>query len=178
MTIPWFDAFGVDEPLIQAALAMATAHGADDAELYFQHSSSTSLSMSDRLLHEAHTSIDVGVGVRVVVGDQVGYAWTEDLSRDAVLRAAATASEIARTATRPVPPIAVASRHPLPQHYPLQRSWGDVELAERLPLVRRWEAPRSPPIRSYARSKSPSPTARAACSSRAPTGAASMTTVR
>lgn len=140
MSIPWFDAFGVDEPLVQAALAMATAHGADDAELFFQHSSSTSLAMSDRLLHEAHTSIDVGVGVRVVVGDQVGYAWTEDLSRDAVLRAAATASEIARTAGRPVPPVAVASRHPIPQHYPLQRSWGDVELAERLPLVRRWEA--------------------------------------
>ena len=40
--VAWFARFGVDEDLIAPALAAATTYGADDAELYFQHSSSTS----------------------------------------------------------------------------------------------------------------------------------------
>ena len=135
----WFQRFGVDEDLIGPALAAATAWGADHAELYFQHSATTSLGMSDRAINRAHTSVDLGVGVRVVVGDQVGYAYTEDLDREAVLRAARTAAQIARAASRPAPPAAVASRRGHPSWYPLSRSWQEVELDERLPLLRRWE---------------------------------------
>jgi TldD protein len=138
-TLAWFARFGVDEDLIAPALATATAWGADHAELYFQHAASTTLGMSDRAINRAHTSVDLGVGVRVVVGDQVGYAYTEDLDREAVLRAAATAAQIARAAGRPVPPVAIPRRLGHPSWYPLDRSWLDVELDERLPLLRRWE---------------------------------------
>lgn len=135
-----FAAFGVDDPLVDAALATATAHGADFAELYFQHSTSTSLGLSDRAVNRCHTSVDLGVGVRVVIGDQVGYAWTEDLSRAAVLRAAATAAEIARGAGRPARTPGIARRAEPADFYPLARAWSDVSLQERLPLVRAWEA--------------------------------------
>lgn len=135
----WFARFGVDEDLIAPALAAATAWGADHAELYFQHAASTTLGMSDRSINRAHTSVDLGVGVRVVVGDQVGYAYTEDLDPQAVLRAAATAAQIARSAGRPIPPVALPQHRGHPSWYPLARSWLDVELDERLPLLRRWE---------------------------------------
>lgn len=133
-----FAALGVDERLIGPALAAATAHGADQAELFFQHGTSTSIGMSDRIVNRAHTHVDLGVGVRVVIGDQIGYAYTEDLTPEAVLRAARTASEIARgsSASRVV---GLARRGPAANHYPLSRSWGDVDLAERIPLVRTWE---------------------------------------
>ncbi|MCB9666098.1 MAG: TldD/PmbA family protein [Alphaproteobacteria bacterium] len=133
-----FAALGVDEALLGAALEAATAHGADAAELFVQHSTSTSIGLADRIVNRVHTSVDLGVGVRVVIGDQVGYAYTEDLSLEAVLRAAATASEIARHsgASRPTP---VGVRAVARNLYPLSRSWTDVEIAERIPLIRHWE---------------------------------------
>lgn len=133
-----FARFGVDGDLIRPALAAATAHGADQAELFFQHSASTSLGLADRIVNSAHTSVDLGVGVRVVIDDQVGYAYTEDLSLEAVLRAARTASEIARGSGHTAP-VSVDSKLVLPDFYPLSRSWSDVDMGERIPLMRAWE---------------------------------------
>jgi TldD protein len=135
----WFAQFGVDEPLILLALSAATSHGADHAELFFQHRTGTAVGLSDRIVNQVYTSVDLGVGVRVVVGDQVGYAYTEDLSRDAVLRAARTASEIARGSGAPQP-VHVPPKLSLPSYYPMSRAWSDVEIDERIPLVRAWEA--------------------------------------
>lgn len=133
----WFTQFGITDELVRAVLAEATRHGADDADLYFEHSISTAVGLSDRKVNRAHTSIDLGVGVRVVVGDQVGYAYTEDLRKASILRAAATASEIARHAGSPQPVRTTGPR--LPDHYPVARHWADVDLSERVPLVRTWE---------------------------------------
>lgn len=135
----WFASLGVDEDLIQPALAAATVYGADAAELYFQHSTSTSLGMSDRKVNRAHTSVDLGVGVRVVVGDQVGYAYTEDLSLSSVIDAARTAAQIARHAPGAAP-VVVDTTIRRPDHYPTSRLWSDVELHERLPMMRTWES--------------------------------------
>ncbi len=134
----WFEQFGVDRDLIRRALSVATTHGADDADLYFQHSTSTSVGVSDRAVNRIHTSVDLGVGVRVVVGDQVGYAYTEDLSLDSIRRAASVAAEIARGAktSPPVGPEAFS----VPDWYPVERRWSDVAVDERVPLVRAWEA--------------------------------------
>ncbi len=133
----WFARFGIDPATCRRVLAAATAHGADDADLYFEHTVSTSIGLSDRTVNRAHTSVDLGVGVRVVVGDQVGYAYTEDLELDSMLRAARVAAQIARGGrlTAPVDATAIA----VPSYYPLRRHWADVDVAERVPLVRQWE---------------------------------------
>ena len=136
-TIGWFSQFGVEREMLIAVLAEATRHGADDADLYFEHSASTAVGLSDGKVNRAHTSIDLGVGVRVVVGDQVGYAYTEAIELDSMIRAAATASAIARTG-HGSKPIQIRSVQ-LADHYPVSRSWRDVDLAERVPLVRGWE---------------------------------------
>ncbi|MEO0602346.1 MAG: DNA gyrase modulator, partial [Myxococcota bacterium] len=99
--LTWFQQFGVDEATLKVVLAEATALGADDAELYFEHTLSTAVGLSDGVVNRAHTSVDLGMGVRVVVGDQVGYAYTEDLSTEQLLRAASTARAIAHTGRGP-----------------------------------------------------------------------------
>jgi TldD protein len=134
----WFGDFGVDEALIQKALSTASAHGADDADLYFEHTTSTSVALSDKKVNRVHTSTVLGVGIRVVIGDQVGYTFTENLSLKSVLSAARTASEIARGGKAVQPqncsPIIV------PNHYPVDRLWADVDVGARVPLVRKWES--------------------------------------
>jgi len=70
--LAWFAQFGIDETLLRRVLSVATARGADDADLFFEHTVATAVGLSDRIVNRAHTTIDLGVGVRVVVGDQVG----------------------------------------------------------------------------------------------------------
>ncbi len=135
--LEWFGQFGIDADVARRVLSAATVHGGDHADLYFEHSQSTSVALSDRKVNRAHTSIDLGVGIRVVVGDQVGYAYTEDLSIESMLRVAAIAAEIARGG-KTVAPVA-SNPSKLPDFYPVDRFWNDVDLSERIPLIRKWE---------------------------------------
>ncbi|MBK8263318.1 MAG: TldD/PmbA family protein [Nannocystis sp.] len=131
-TMSWFS---VDEATIHRVLAELTARGADAADLYFQHARSSSVTMEDGLISRAATSVDQGVGLRVVVGDQTGYAFTEDLSLPAMLAAARTAASIAHGGS-PRPPVALTPRSQR-DYYPLARPWADVAIAEKLPPVER-----------------------------------------
>jgi TldD protein len=135
--LDWFARYGIDAALCRRVLAAATENGADDADLYFEHSTSTTVALSDRKVNRAHLSIDLGVGVRVVIGDQVGYAYTEDLTPDSMLRAARVAAQIARggTAVVPMPPKSLIN----PDFYPHLKHWEDVDVDTRVPMVRQWE---------------------------------------
>ena len=136
--LDWFSQFGVSPESIRRTLAAATIHGADDAELYFEHSSHTSVGLSDRAVNRAHTGIDLGVGIRVVVGDQVGYAYTEDLEPRSMEAAARTAASIA-CSHGTTPPVEMTIRRGA-NHYPVSRYWSDVDLSARVPLIQQWEA--------------------------------------
>lgn len=133
----WFSQFGIDANVCRRVLAEATANGADDADLYFEHATSTTVSLQDRKVNRAHLSIDLGVGVRVVIGDQVGYAYTEDLEPESMLRAARIAAQIARGGKAISPVNSTLLK--IPDYYPTDHHWSDVALAVRIPMVRRWE---------------------------------------
>src|SRR5262245_45004788 len=137
--LAWFEQFGVDAAVLRRVLAEATANGADDADVYLEHSTSTAVGLSDGAVNRAHTTVDLGMGVRVVVGDQVGYAYSEDLSLEAMLHAARTARGIAH-GSQAVAPVPVHRVHTAPDFYPVDRRWSDVDLAVRVPMVRAWEA--------------------------------------
>ncbi len=133
----WFERFGVTPERIRRVMAAALATGADDCDLYFEHAVGTSVGLVDGKVDRATTHVDLGMGVRVRVGDQVGYAYTEDLSLPAMLEAARTAAGIARSGTGRGPvDLQVVG---LPNYYPMQRAWDVVGLSERLPLLRAWE---------------------------------------
>ena len=70
--------FGVDES--NASGAELTSRGATHADAYFQHTRSNTVVMEDGIVSQAYSNFDQGVGLSVVVGDQVGYAFTEDLT--------------------------------------------------------------------------------------------------
>jgi TldD protein len=133
----YFGAFGVDAALLHDALAEAMGRGGDFADLYFEHSVSRSLGLEDGAVNRASAGVDLGVGVRVVRGDQTGYAYTEDLNRAAVLQAARTAAAIADgpagTVTQPFRVGTVADR------YPVQRPWEQVSTTDKLPLIQQLE---------------------------------------
>ncbi len=133
-----FEPFGVTPGAIRATLDVALRRGADDADLYFEHAGSTSVALSDGKVNRASTHVDLGVGVRVVVGDQVGYAYTEDLSSEAMRRAAETAAEIA-AGTRAHTPVSIAPRAPYADRYRVAAPWEGVDMLTRVAMVRAWE---------------------------------------
>ena len=127
--------FAVDEGTVRQVMAELTARGADAADLYFQHARSNSITMEDGIISRAASSVDQGVGLRVVVGDQTGYAFTEDLSLPAMLAAARTAASIAH-GSKATPPVALNPRTQR-DYYPIGRRWDGVGIAEKLPIVER-----------------------------------------
>jgi TldD protein len=132
---PFLAWFSVDEPTLKKVLAELTARGADEAELYFQHTRSNAIAMEDGIVNQAWASIDLGVGLRVVVGEQVGYAYTEDLSLEAMLNAARAAAAIAKTKAAVPPQSFTPVEHG--RYYELEVPWSDVGVDRKLPIVQK-----------------------------------------
>jgi TldD protein len=132
--IGYFDRFGVTEAMIRDALSAALSRGGDYADVFFQHRVSHDLALEDGAVNRAYAGVELGVGVRVVKGDQTGYGYTEDLSPGALRECARTAAAIADGPSRPAPErFHVGGR--LPQRYPLKLRWEDVRSEQKLPVL-------------------------------------------
>ena len=133
--LDFFDAFGVDTTLVNAALTAALSMGADDADLYFEYRSSQQLGLLDGAVDRAFAGVSVGVGIRAIKADRTGYAYTEALTLEAVTKAAKMAASVADTsnAIRPQPLQSVAH----PNFYPITSPWDDVAVSDELPLLKR-----------------------------------------
>jgi TldD protein len=137
--IVYFARFGVDERMIRETLAAALAKGGDYADVFFQHKVSRTIAVEDGEVNRAFASTDLGAGVRVVKGDQTGYAFTEDLTLEALKSAAATAAAIADGPSRDAPQSFRADPGPggkFPDRYRLVRPWEEVRAEEKLPLLK------------------------------------------
>lgn len=131
--------FGVTSDMTNRVLARALAHGGQWGELYFEHSRSVSLVLKDGIVSQAYTGISLGMGVRTVVDDQVGYAFTESLMLPDMLAAADAASAIAQGADAGV----VKPQQWLElkkSWYDQQTNWDAVDIAEAAALLRNIEA--------------------------------------
>ncbi len=118
--------FGVSAEDCQKVLQEALKRGGDFAEIYFQNRASDGLSLEEGIVNDAWATTDMGAGVRVVVGDQVGYAYTEELTLEALLNTAKTAALIAHGSAVNGPdllkPVKVENRFPityLPTEWPI-----------------------------------------------------------
>ena len=132
--IGYFARFGVTEKMLRDGLSAALSRGADYADLFFQHRVSNGLGLEDGEVNRASTSVELGVGVRAIKGDQTGYAYTEDLTEEALVRAAKTAAAIADGPARQGPK-GLKADAALPARYPVKTRWQDVRPQQKLPLL-------------------------------------------
>lgn len=87
--------FDSDEAAIREVLAQ-TLSGADDGELFIEHSQSESLCFDNGRLKGGSFNTDQGFGLRAVAGEAVGYAHAGDLSLSALKRAADAVGAVTR----------------------------------------------------------------------------------
>src|SRR5580693_4169187 len=91
----FFSRTGMDrgrvEKLVDGALS-----GSDDGELYLEFSQSETFAFDDGRLKAATFDTTQGFGLRAVAGEATGYAHANELSEDAIRRAAETVKAVAR----------------------------------------------------------------------------------
>jgi TldD protein len=93
--------FALDD--LNKVIRRALAKGGEFGEVYIEHRVSRSILLEEGKFKSAVFGVSRGAGVRVISGDKTGYAYTDDLTVDAFLRAAEVASTIARGAKAVAP---------------------------------------------------------------------------
>ena len=126
--------FGITDDLCKKALEQALSKGGDFADIYFEHTISNWVSLEDGKVDRASGSIDLGVGIRTVKGDQTGYGFTQELTEASILAAAATAATIANGSPKQSAKSYVQLK--TDNHYPLEKLFTEVSLSSKLPLVK------------------------------------------
>ena len=81
---------------VEKGLDALMVSGLDYGDLYFQLARLETWSVEDGLVKDGAYSIDCGVGVRGVRGDKTGFAYADQLSREAINEAVTAARAIAR----------------------------------------------------------------------------------
>ncbi|MBN2358733.1 MAG: TldD/PmbA family protein [Deltaproteobacteria bacterium] len=127
--------FGVTPELMREVIATALASGGDHCELYFQHSREASIGLEDGAVNRGSATVDLGVGVRVIRGDQTGYAYTEELERESMLTAARAAAAIADGPAGSAPKSFAVQT--LENFYPTASWWSGISVDRRMPLLDR-----------------------------------------
>ncbi len=86
----------LDKKEIEELLDIAQENGGGFAELYYEKKESDIISMEENKIKSVKSGDSEGVGIRVISGDKTGYAYSEDLSFDALKNTAITSSKIAK----------------------------------------------------------------------------------
>ena len=81
---------------LSQVLADIHIHHVDYADLYFQYSRVESWSLEEGIVKSGSFSIDRGVGVRAVSGEKTAFAYSDDISLDALTAAAVATRAIGR----------------------------------------------------------------------------------
>lgn len=85
----------IDAQVARQLLTIALSRGGQYADLFYEYNVTGSYSYEEGILKAAGRSVSTGLGVRVRKGEATGYAYVEDLSFEAMARAAKTAAQIA-----------------------------------------------------------------------------------
>lgn len=126
--------FGIDDALCQQLLETALARGGDFADIYFEHTLDNWLILEDGKVNRSYGIVRLGVGIRTVKGDQIGYGYTEELEKSSMLSAAKTAASIVDTKVDALPVNfkSIKSNN----YYPIIAPFEEVSLKSKLPLVK------------------------------------------
>ncbi|MCC6608263.1 MAG: metalloprotease TldD [Burkholderiales bacterium] len=138
--------YDLQAPALGHVVGAILAHKVDYADLYFQYLRSEGWSLEEGIVKSGSFSIDQGVGVRAVSGDKTAFAYSDEISLEALTDAANATRAIARSGKHGRMPAVRAGRG-LDLYRPLDpiASLADTEkvkLLERLERLCRARDPR------------------------------------
>jgi TldD protein len=125
--------FEVTPEQLEKVLAAAMSKGADYADMYFEHTITHSTSLQDKKVNSAYSDVTFGVGIRVLKGDQTGYAYAENTTLESMLSAARTAANIADSNAS----FKTASfgNYVPSSYYKITTPWEEVQINQKIPFI-------------------------------------------
>ena len=126
--------FGVTEADLKKVMAAALEKGGDYADLYFEHTFNNSVVLMDGKVNNCGANIDFGMGVRVLAGDQTGYAYVEGVTMEEMLRAARTAARIASSG-KAGKSVGLTEKTIAKSRYAVTEPWEDVSVKAKIPYL-------------------------------------------
>lgn len=127
--------FHVAKGDISKVLAGALAKGAEFADAFFEYRISTNLQFEEDIVKSARRGIVQGVGIRAVKGDQIGFAFTEDLSIESMMDAANAAAAIAADNTAKARVVGVTDQK-VKNLYPVTDLATSADLTKKLGFIK------------------------------------------
>jgi TldD protein len=88
------DASNLTRSTLETALDTIYQHDNDFADLYFQSSQHETWVLEDGIIKEGSYNIERGVGVRAVSGEKTGFAYSDEISPKALMKAAIASRSI------------------------------------------------------------------------------------
>ena len=129
------DHFSLNSDDLQTILDTALAHEGSFAEVFLEYRVYSSINMEEDIIKETSENIMLGAGIRVLHKDQTGYAYTNDLKPEKMIRAASTASSIAKgTPSRVSLPFQTTP--PIPNYYPVPQISQEESLENKISMVK------------------------------------------
>ncbi len=125
--------FGIDDAICRRLLETALSRGGDFADLFFEHTLTNTLLLEDGKVNKSYGEIKLGVGIRTVKDDQVGYGYTQILTEESMQNAASTASTLVNLAKTPI-----TNKFLQPEtgnYYPVGSDFGEFPVSSKLPLM-------------------------------------------
>lgn len=128
--------FGVSDGDLKKVLTAALEKGGDYADLFFEHTYYNYIGLQDGAVNRASSNIDFGMGVRVLSGDQTGYAYVENVTLDEMLKAARTAARIAN-GNMGKAPANLTEKLISNNYYNIQTPWDEILVKSKTPFLQK-----------------------------------------
>lgn len=85
----------IDKETLEGIISKALEKGGDFADVYIENRISRQIVMEESKFKSGLYGISQGAGVRVISGNKTGYAYTDEITKEKLLRAAEVASYVA-----------------------------------------------------------------------------------
>src|SRR5947199_5333794 len=132
----FFEKHGVTTRDLEGYLSEALSRGGDYADLYFEYRINHSIVLEEQIIKSATKGVSLGAGVRVISGEKTGYAYSDDLNRENILKAARTAAFIANASSSGGKLQVPTPVNPEQNLYSIPLYPAELEIAQKIALLR------------------------------------------
>jgi TldD protein len=125
----------MDKDMLAKVVAKALSKGGDFADVYLENRVSRQIVMEESKFKSGLYGISQGAGVRVISGNKTGYAYTDEITEEKLMRAAEVASYVA-LGGNPVTPVAIAVAE-RPSFITVKQPLAEIADEKRIEIIKR-----------------------------------------
>jgi len=128
-------ALDMDKEILDRVISKALEKGGDFADVYLENRISREIVMEESIFKSGLYGISQGAGVRIISGNKTGYAYTDEITEEKLLRAAEVASYVALNGNT-VSPVRIAGVE-RPSFITVKQPLAEIADEKRIEVIKR-----------------------------------------